>query len=144
MKSSAMFNIFYRISFFKKKELTIVVTVTIRQLKIRGIRYTPKPKRFDYPTYLDPYQWGGVYDGTQVFINLLIIYSISRNWWCRNKFKYGNICLTGSANEGNEDCLFLNILEDVEGATLTHVVPWHINRHCVRASDSLMHMAIVR
>ena len=37
---------------------------------------------------MDPYQWDGVYDGTN----------------------YGNNCPTGSGNSGNEDCLFLNIL----------------------------------
>ena len=46
----------------------------------------PKLKRFEYPTYLDPFQWGHVLDATV----------------------YGDICK--QEDQGSEDCLTLNIL----------------------------------
>ena len=55
--------------------------------EFRGIRYTPKLERFDYPSYYDPIQWGDIYDGT----------------------KYRSNCVTQSG-VGDEDCLFLNVL----------------------------------
>merc|ERR1712227_997101 len=72
--------------------------------EFRGVRYTPKLKRFDYPRYLDPFQWEDVYDATE----------------------YKSDCVTGSATHGSEDCLFLNMLipDSIDGNENRPVMIW--------------------
>ncbi len=50
--------------------------------EFRGVPFVPKLERFEYPVYLDPFQWGDVLDatGTDVFSSSILISCNSRNF----------------------------------------------------------------